>query len=133
FCHTFLVIGVARVFLGYHFPTDILAGMAIGMGCVALGLFPRVKALVAGPPMRWLDSHPRAFQTALCLLIALIRTTFEPFYPLVGFGLRSGGNLLHLLGITSTLRRAILVLGLLVVLDGLLILRRVWSPKSSKS
>ncbi len=41
-------IGLSRVYLGLHFPTDVLAGLALGTGWATLWA-PRVDALVLAP------------------------------------------------------------------------------------
>jgi undecaprenyl-diphosphatase len=80
--HVLLVVAFARVYLGIHHPTDILAGASIGVGAVSLMHVPRLKAAVNRNPMRWLRDHPQTFQTAVCILISLVGTTFGPLYPL---------------------------------------------------
>jgi undecaprenyl-diphosphatase len=85
FGHTVLVVGLARVYLGIHYPTDILAGALLGIGAVSLIHVPGLKAALTRAPMRWLRDRPQASQTALCLLIFLVGTTFEPAYQLGQF------------------------------------------------
>ena len=85
FCHTCLVITLPRVYRGFHYPTDILAGALIGVGTVALVNVPGLKAAVTRLPMRWLQRHPAPFQAALCFLIFLIAQTFYPFYSMAAY------------------------------------------------
>jgi membrane-associated phospholipid phosphatase len=85
FCHVTLVVGFARVYLGFHHPTDILAGALLGVGAVSLAAIPAVQTAVITVPLRWQRLHPPSFHSALFVLVFLIATTFEPLYPLAGF------------------------------------------------
>jgi undecaprenyl-diphosphatase len=85
FCHTCLIITLPRIYRGFHYPTDILAGALIGVGAVALIKVPGLKAAVTRRPMAWLQRHPAAFQAALCFLILLIAQTFYPFYSMAAY------------------------------------------------
>ena len=82
FCHALLVVAFARIYMGYHYPTDILAGALIGIGTVSLVHIPRLKTVVTRTPIRWLQYHPQSFYAVFFLLLFLTATTFEPLYPL---------------------------------------------------
>jgi membrane-associated phospholipid phosphatase len=85
FCHVVVVVAFARIYLGVHHPTDILAGALLGMGAVWLVTIPAARTAVTRLPMWWLKQHPPSFHAALFVLVFLIATTFEPLYPLAGF------------------------------------------------
>jgi undecaprenyl-diphosphatase len=98
FAHTMLVVAFARVYLGYHYPTDILGGAAIGVGAVSLIHIPSVRSATTHYPMQWLRTHPQSFQTALCALVFLIATTFEPLYPLAHVAVAVTSTMVEWLG-----------------------------------
>ena len=85
FVHVAVVVGFARVYLGYHHPTDILAGAALGVGAVALINVPAVREAVLRVPMQWLQRSPQSFHAALFVLVLLVATTFDPMYDLARF------------------------------------------------
>jgi undecaprenyl-diphosphatase len=64
--------------MGMHYPTDILAGAAIGVGIASTAKIAVVRAKVAGPPMHWLEKSPQTFYPVLFLLTFLITVIFNP-------------------------------------------------------
>jgi len=85
FCHVMLVVGFARVYLGFHHPTDIMAGAVLGIAAVSLINIDAVRTAVIRWPMRWLQRSPQLFHATLFLLVFLIATTFDPVYDLARF------------------------------------------------
>jgi membrane-associated phospholipid phosphatase len=94
FCHVLVVVGFARVYLGYHHPTDILAGGLVGAGAVSLIQIPAVKEFVTRVPLRWLRLYPQCFNTVFLFLIFFSSTTFEPLYPIVHAAIAAAKRLL---------------------------------------
>jgi undecaprenyl-diphosphatase len=76
--HAFFVVSLTRVYMGMHYPTDIVAGAAIGVGIASLAKIVAVRTRVAGPAMHWLEISPQTFYPALFLLTFLITVIFNP-------------------------------------------------------
>jgi len=76
-CYAFFMVCLPRVYMGFHYPTDILAGAAIGVGTASLVKVARFRALVARPVMRWLEKSPGLFYTGFFLLTFQIAITFD--------------------------------------------------------
>jgi undecaprenyl-diphosphatase len=63
-----VLIAFPRLYLGLHYPTDVLGGAVLGAAAgVALNL-ERVRRAVALLPLRWLRAHPSSFYACFFLV-----------------------------------------------------------------
>ena len=65
--HVTVMVCMTRIYCGIHYPTDILAGAALGIGIALLAKIPFLRLAVARPATRWLDNHPASFYAVLFL------------------------------------------------------------------
>jgi undecaprenyl-diphosphatase len=87
-------ICLPRLYLGEHWPTDILAGAAIGAGLGWLGARERVRTLISRPALWWHEREPGSFYAALFLLTYQTATLFGDSRNLVRFVLHTLKDLL---------------------------------------
>jgi membrane-associated phospholipid phosphatase len=67
-----LLIGLSRMYLGVHFPGDVLGGWAIGAVCVAFYVW------VTPAAARWLSRTALPLRLALAIVIPLILVAIHP-------------------------------------------------------
>jgi undecaprenyl-diphosphatase len=76
--HLFAValIGLPRIYVGVHHPTDLLAGAALGIagGCVANQ--ERIRKALASIPMRFTDRYPGLVSAVLFFLTVQVSSVF---------------------------------------------------------
>jgi undecaprenyl-diphosphatase len=77
FCHVFVIICLPRIYLGYHHPTDILGGAAIGIGIACLGRLGPVRDAASRAMTPWLQRSPGSFYACLFVITFQIATLFE--------------------------------------------------------
>ena len=67
--YTVLFILLPRVYLGLHYPTDVLAGLALGVVLACLMTRDAVRTRIAAPILRWIERYPApgyTFAFVLC-------------------------------------------------------------------
>jgi undecaprenyl-diphosphatase len=76
--HAGLIVSLPRIYLGLHFPTDILSGALIGIGMMSLvWTFRSSWRPVVDPVLAWSRSSPQTFFPCFFLLTAELAHLFE--------------------------------------------------------
>lgn len=88
-----LVIAFARVYIGYHYPTDILGGALIGAAVVGLANYAPLREKITRPAMIWLDRHASSFYAFLFLLTFQIADVFDSARLVAGAVFKALGGL----------------------------------------
>jgi undecaprenyl-diphosphatase len=85
YLYVIFVICFTRVYLGYHYPSDILAGALLGMAAAFVCKIRAIRKAVARPAIHWLHRDPASFYTSFFLVTFLIATIFDPIRHLARF------------------------------------------------
>ncbi|MEN8205677.1 MAG: phosphatase PAP2 family protein [Pseudomonadota bacterium] len=83
--YTTLFIAFPRVYLGLHYPTDILLGAAIGIAICLFCNLTVINEKVSRPILGWSDSKPELFYPVFFLISYQIADLFENSRDLFGF------------------------------------------------
>lgn len=75
--HAFFVISFPRVYLGIHYPTDVVVGALMGSTIAYLFATPKVRALIDWLPTQWMERHPGSFYACFFLMSGQIATLFQ--------------------------------------------------------
>jgi undecaprenyl-diphosphatase len=75
--YVLVLVCVPRVYLGYHWPTDILGGIVLGLAFGWLMNLRAARVALARPAQLWLDRSPPTFYAAMFLLTFQIATNFN--------------------------------------------------------
>lgn len=84
---------VPRLYVGLHWPTDIIAGSVLGAGIAWVALLPRIRDLCSKPAFWILDRSPGLFYAGAFLATYQVAELFEDLR-------QAGGYIGRTLGIT---------------------------------
>ena len=76
YIYTVLVIFLPRIYAGHHYPSDIIAGSAIGAFFVWLSIRVPLPRQLVELPIRWERSHPSSFYAVVFMITVQVASLF---------------------------------------------------------
>jgi undecaprenyl-diphosphatase len=86
--YTAIVVCLPRIYLGIHYPTDILVGALLGIGVGSLGGFQKLRNQVTGPFWQWLEKNQASFYAFLFVWSFSLADQFDNLRTLGGAALK---------------------------------------------
>ncbi|WP_322015089.1 phosphatase PAP2 family protein [Paraburkholderia sp. J12] len=83
FLYTLVFICAPRFYLGYHYPTDLLAGIALGIATTCVLTRDSVRTWFGPPSLRWMERYPGVFSMLAFVLSLELVTQFDDIRTLV--------------------------------------------------
>jgi undecaprenyl-diphosphatase len=75
--HAVIIISLPRVYVGIHYPSDIIVGGVIGVFIALFGNQKKIKKIIARPLIKWLRVHPSSFYVSFFVLSYQIVNLFD--------------------------------------------------------
>lgn len=85
FIYISVFICLPRIYLGIHYPSDVLAGAAIGLSTGWLVHLPAIRKPFTNWALKWLDAKPGQFYACSFLVTYMICELFDPAIKVVSF------------------------------------------------
>ena len=83
--YVLFVIALPRLYLGIHYPTDILAGFLIALAMASLAKVPSLRSAVVSPGMKLFERYPAWFYSLLFLCSFEIVEEFDGIRHILSF------------------------------------------------
>jgi undecaprenyl-diphosphatase len=82
--YTVLVICLPRAWLGFHYPTDLLAGAVVGVVITLIMTRDGIRKRYATPMLRWIERYPAPSATLAFMLCLQLVTQFDELRKVAG-------------------------------------------------
>ncbi len=95
FLYFLLVIAFPRIYLGFHYPTDILAGASLGAVIAYAFNAERPRKLISAAALRWEQTAASSFYAAFFMVSFQLATMFESVRAIASSASHYISRLLH--------------------------------------
>ncbi|RDS81170.1 phosphatase PAP2 family protein [Dyella monticola] len=85
FIYALVFICLPRVYLGMHYPTDVLAGIVLGVAICLLFNYPALRHRIATPALDWSIKYQGVFYALVFLLSFELASQFDELRSLTEF------------------------------------------------
>jgi undecaprenyl-diphosphatase len=92
--YSLVVICIPRIYLGYHYPSDVVAGALIGFLIALIMGRNEIRTSLSRRFLLWSERYPGAFYCAFFLLTCEVAATFENTRRIVGAAWKLSRDLL---------------------------------------
>ncbi|BDC43855.1 phosphatase PAP2 family protein [Paraburkholderia terrae] len=87
--YTVLFICVPRAYLGFHYPTDLLMGAAVGIAITYVMTRDAIRVRYATPALRWIELRPGPSAMLAFILCIELVTQFDELRKLAGGAIKN--------------------------------------------
>ncbi len=87
-CHALFVVCLPRIYVGYHYPSDIVSGAVVGIVAALMGKFKWLRGITTRRALCWMDDHPAYFYAFAFVWTFEVAELFESLLTFQSFARR---------------------------------------------